>query len=120
MAANGTTGTLSDAVGYVREGVRAMKAYAPGEQKTGCIKLNTNECAWGPAPAVLKAICSVTEDQLRLYPSPLCDKVRQAAALYNAAREVGPDGELTVDAHVAKASLRTCTRNKKRFLGIYN
>ena len=80
MAANGTTGTLSDAVGYVREGVRAMKAYAPGEQKTGCIKLNTNECAWGPAPAVLKAICSVTEDQLRLYPSPLCDKVRQAAA----------------------------------------
>lgn len=57
-----------------------MKAYAPGEQLKGCIKLNTNECAWGPAPAVLKAVCAVTEDQLRLYPSPLCDKVRQAAS----------------------------------------
>jgi histidinol-phosphate aminotransferase len=71
---------LADAVGFVREDVQKMKAYAPGEQLKGCIKLNTNECAWGPAPAVLKAVCSVTEDQLRLYPSPLCDKVRQAAS----------------------------------------
>ena len=73
-------GNLADAVGFVREDVQKMKAYAPGEQLKGCIKLNTNECAWGPAPAVLKAVCSVTEDQLRLYPSPLCDKVRQAAS----------------------------------------
>ena len=71
---------LADAVGFVREDVQKMKAYAPGEQLKGCIKLNANECAWGPAPAVLKAVCSVTEDQLRLYPSPLCDKVRQAAS----------------------------------------
>lgn len=73
-------GNLADAVGFVREDVQKMKAYAPGEQLKGCIKLNTNECAWGPAPAVLKAVCAVTEDQLRLYPSPLCDKVRQAAS----------------------------------------
>ena len=45
-----------------------------------CIKLNTNECAWGPSPAVLKALAALTEDQLRLYPSPMCDKVRAAAA----------------------------------------
>ena len=45
-----------------------------------CIKLNTNECAWGPSPAVLKALSTLTEDQLRLYPSPMCDKLRAAAA----------------------------------------
>ena len=73
-------GNLADAVSFVREDVQKMKAYAPGEQITGCIKLNTNECAWGPAPAVLKAVCAVTEDQLRLYPSPMSDKVRKAAS----------------------------------------
>ena len=73
-------GNLADAVSFVRKDVQKMKAYAPGEQITGCIKLNTNECAWGPAPAVLKAVCAVTEDQLRLYPSPMSDKVRKAAS----------------------------------------
>jgi len=78
-ATNGAA-DVSTAIGYVRDDVKKMKAYAPGEQLKGCIKLNTNECAWGPAPAVLKALASITEDQLRLYPSPLCDRVRQAAA----------------------------------------
>jgi histidinol-phosphate aminotransferase len=57
-----------------------MKAYAPGEQINDATKLNTNECAWGPAPGVLKALSAATVDQLRLYPSPLADKVRAAAA----------------------------------------
>jgi len=65
---------------YLRKDVLAMSAYTPGEQVNDCIKLNTNECAWGPSPAVLKALAALTEDQLRLYPSPMCDKVRAAAA----------------------------------------
>jgi len=76
---NGDAG-LATAVSYLRDDVRKMKAYTPGEQINNAIKLNTNECAWGPSEAVLKAVAAVTPDQLRLYPSPLCDRVRQAAA----------------------------------------
>jgi len=65
---------------YLRPEVVSMKAYAPGEQINDATKLNTNECAWGPAPGVLKALSAATVDQLRLYPSPLADKVRAAAA----------------------------------------
>jgi len=69
-----------DASKYLRKDVLAMKAYTPGEQVNNCTKLNTNECAWGPSSAALKAIAEVTPDQLRLYPSPMCDRVRAAAA----------------------------------------
>ena len=65
---------------YLRAEVRAMKAYTPGEQVNECIKLNTNECAWGPSPKVLEALAGATGNSLRLYPSPLGDKLRQAAA----------------------------------------
>merc|ERR1719253_1952368 len=65
---------------YLRADVLAMSAYTPGEQINDATKLNTNECAWGPSPAVLKALASVSDDVLRLYPSPLCDKVRAAAS----------------------------------------
>jgi len=65
---------------YLRPAVVSMKAYTPGEQINNAIKLNTNECAWGPSPQVLKAIADVTPDQLRLYPSPMADRVRAAAA----------------------------------------
>ena len=65
---------------FLRPAVISMKAYAPGEQIKDAIKLNTNECAWGPSPEVLKAVAGVTPDQLRLYPSPMADRVRAAAA----------------------------------------
>mmetsp|Transcript_61393 Transcript_61393/g.121456 ORF Transcript_61393/g.121456 Transcript_61393/m.121456 type:complete len:396 (-) Transcript_61393:277-1464(-) len=65
---------------YLRSAVREMKAYTPGEQINNAIKLNTNECAWGPAKAVLEAVAALTPDQLRLYPSPMADRVRAAAA----------------------------------------
>ena len=61
MSANGhTSGTdaLSSALSCVREDVRGMKAYTPGEQINECVKLNTNECAWGPSEAVLKALAA--------------------------------------------------------------
>jgi len=65
---------------YLRKEVLAMKAYTPGEQINNATKLNTNECAWGPAPGVREALAKVTVDQLRLYPSPFADRVRAAAA----------------------------------------
>ena len=65
---------------YLRPDVIKMKAYTPGEQINDATKLNTNECAWGPAPGVLKALANLSVDALRLYPSPLSDKVRAAAS----------------------------------------
>ena len=76
---NGTANGKS-ATSYLRPDVVAMKAYTPGEQVNECIKLNTNECAWGPSPKVLEALAGATGNSLRLYPSPLGDKLRQAAA----------------------------------------
>ena len=58
---------------YIRPAVRAMSAYAPGEQVNDCVKLNTNECAWGPSPAVRELLAAGDPDQLRLYPQPLAD-----------------------------------------------
>ena len=79
MSGNGTANGKS-ATSYLRPDVVAMKAYTPGEQVNECIKLNTNECAWGPSPKVLEALAGATGNSLRLYPSPLGDKLRQAAA----------------------------------------
>lgn len=64
---------------YLRQDVRAMAAYTPGEQVTHCIKLNTNECPWGPSPVVKAVLAAVNEDQLRLYPDPLSRKLREVA-----------------------------------------
>ena len=65
---------------YLRPAVVSMSAYTPGEQINNATKLNTNECAWGPAPGVLKALAKTPVDALRLYPSPLANKVREAAS----------------------------------------
>ena len=67
---------------YFRPEIEQMAGYVPGEQPQGgkFIKLNTNECAWGPSPKVLEALAGATGNSLRLYPSPLGDKLRQAAA----------------------------------------
>ena len=76
----GIQDTMSSELSYVRQDVRAMSEYAPGEQVIGCIKLNTNECAWGPSPKVLQAISEIDEDKLRLYPNPTSLPVREAAS----------------------------------------
>ncbi len=70
---------------FLRPDVRAMAGYTPGEQVRDCIKLNTNECAWGPSPAVWQALERIRsegrgEDGLRLYPDPQSTGLRQAAA----------------------------------------
>ena len=52
--------------------VAAMHAYTPGLQPTeaGWVKLNTNECPYGPSERVLAAIAAASGDPLRLYPDP--------------------------------------------------
>lgn len=57
-----------------------MSAYTPGEQVRDCIKLNTNECAYGPSPAVLAVLQATGEDALRLYPDPVSRRLRDLCA----------------------------------------
>lgn len=68
---------------FVRENVRAMHGYAPGEQPaagTRVVKLNTNENPFPPSPNVVAAIRDVDGETLRRYPNPFGDKFRHAAA----------------------------------------
>lgn len=66
---------------HLRNDVRAMHGYTPGEQVTDCIKLNTNECAWPPSPRVLEVLKDIGDNRLRLYPDPVFKRLRQAAAM---------------------------------------
>ncbi|HBU11418.1 MAG TPA: histidinol-phosphate transaminase [Clostridiales bacterium] len=65
---------------YWSEKARGLTPYTAGEQpKRQCIKLNTNENAYGPSPTVLSAITEAARS-LRLYPAPDSGGLRQAAA----------------------------------------
>ncbi len=59
-----------------------LHPYVPGEQPRGnkLVKLNTNENPYPPAPGVLQAITSISEDQLRRYPDPDSSALREACA----------------------------------------
>jgi histidinol-phosphate aminotransferase len=59
-----------------------MQGYVPGEQPRddGYIKLNTNENPYGPSPRVIAALKKAVAPTLRLYPEPLSDSLRAAAA----------------------------------------
>jgi histidinol-phosphate aminotransferase len=66
----------------IRENVRRMTGYTPGEQinRPDVIKLNTNENPYPPSPRVFDAIRNaLTSDTLRKYPQPLGDDFRRAA-----------------------------------------
>ena len=79
---------VCSALRHLRPDIRAMGGYTPGEQVRDCIKLNTNECAWGPSPATRQALLASTDDSLRLYPDPTARDLREAAA---ARYSVSPD-----------------------------
>jgi histidinol-phosphate aminotransferase len=57
----------------------------PGEQPkiTNLVKLNTNENPYGPSPKVLEAIRAEASDNLRLYPDPNADHLKQTLADYH-------------------------------------
>ncbi len=67
---------------YVTQAVQALSAYTPGEQPkaVGIVKLNTNENPYPPSPAVGKALAAFDPARLRLYPDPMCVKVRERIA----------------------------------------
>lgn len=56
----------------VRESVRKLHAYVPGEQPAGenIIKLNTNENPYPPSPKVSAALRGMDAARLRMYPPP--------------------------------------------------
>lgn len=58
--------------------------YTAGEQpnKAHMIKLNTNECPYGPAPGVARAVKQLDVNALRLYPDPDCTLLVDALAEY--------------------------------------
>lgn len=63
---------------------RRLVPYVPGEQpRETLIKLNTNECPYPPSPQVMQAISGTRGDDLRRYPAPESDALRQAVAAYH-------------------------------------
>lgn len=69
-----------------RSNIQQMAGYTPGEQpqETGWIKLNTNENPYPPSPKVIEAIQQAATSRLNVYPDPLANSFRQAAArLFN-------------------------------------
>lgn len=67
---------------FIRPAVRAMAGYTPGEQPQGggFVKLNTNENPYPPSPRVRAAIAACAGDEVRLYPDPMANALRDAAA----------------------------------------
>lgn len=75
---------------FVRDTVRQMQGYTPGEQPQArrYIKLNTNENPYPPSPRVLAAVREAVNEELRLYPDPVADRLREkAAAVYGLRKE---------------------------------
>jgi histidinol-phosphate aminotransferase len=62
--------------------IRGLEAYTPGEQPSiaQLIKLNTNENPYPPSPAVLSALPSAVNANLRLYPDPDGKALKQTIA----------------------------------------
>lgn len=70
---------------YWSDVVHRLTPYVPGEQPRieGLVKLNTNECPYGPSQAVLAAMAAQTGEALRLYPDPQSSALRQAVAAHH-------------------------------------
>ncbi|MFT0473293.1 histidinol-phosphate transaminase [Pseudomonas antarctica] len=66
--------------------VKDLVPYVPGEQPklTKLVKLNTNENPYGPSPKALAAMQAELNDNLRLYPDPNSELLKQAVAKYYA------------------------------------
>ncbi|WP_339417531.1 MULTISPECIES: histidinol-phosphate transaminase [unclassified Pseudomonas] len=66
--------------------VKDLVPYVPGEQPklTKLVKLNTNENPYGPSPKALAAMQAELNDNLRLYPDPNSDLLKQAVAKHYA------------------------------------
>lgn len=65
--------------------VHTLTPYVPGEQPkvANLIKLNTNENPYPPSPKVFEAIESANNGNLKLYPDPNADLLKQTLADYH-------------------------------------
>lgn len=82
--------TRRETASLVRPVVRAMAGYVPGEQPQDrrYVKLNTNENPFPPSDAVLAAVRAAVGADLRLYPDPVANLLRdRAAARYGLDRD---------------------------------
>ena len=63
---------------------RNVEPYVCGEQPKDkkYVKLNTNESPYAPSPRVLNAIRNAADGDIRLYPDPSCDKLRETISNY--------------------------------------
>jgi histidinol-phosphate aminotransferase len=91
--------------------VHGLTPYVPGEQPklANLVKLNTNECPYGPSPRVLEAVRAEAADTLRLYPDPNSDRLRAGIAAYhgvNADQVFVGNGSDEVLAHAFMALLK--------------
>ena len=91
--------------------VHGLTPYVPGEQPklANLVKLNTNECPYGPSPKVLEAVRAEAADTLRLYPDPNSDRLRAGIAAYhgvNADQVFVGNGSDEVLAHAFMALLK--------------
>lgn len=91
--------------------VHSLTPYVPGEQPkiNNLIKLNTNENPYGPSPKVIAALQKEATDNLRLYPDPNSDALKQAIAEYhglNSNQVFVGNGSDEVLAHVFNALLK--------------
>ncbi|CUH94987.1 Histidinol-phosphate aminotransferase [Propionispora sp. 2/2-37] len=70
---------------YWSKVVRTLEPYVPGEQPQDkqYIKLNTNENPYPPSPKAMLAMKAAAGEDLRLYPTPTCDDLRQCIANYH-------------------------------------
>jgi histidinol-phosphate aminotransferase len=71
---------------YGRSAIASMKGYAPGLQpdpRENFIKLNSNENPFPPSPRVGEVLKGLAYEDLRLYPDPLSQELREKlGALY--------------------------------------
>jgi len=88
--------------------VHELTPYVPGEQPKvqDLIKLNTNENPYGPSPQVMAAIKDAVGDDLRLYPDPNSEQLKETIADYfglTAAQVFVGNGSDEVLAHIFQA-----------------
>ena len=96
---------------YWSDLVTQLEPYIPGEQPsmTNITKLNTNENPYGPSPLALTAMESLLNQDLRLYPPPGADQLKEAVADYydlNAHQVFLGNGSDEVLAHVFNGLLK--------------
>ena len=67
---------------FLNQQYQSLDAYTPGEQPRdiSCIKLNTNESPYPPAPSVVAAMTSEQVERLRLYSDPTAKELKEKLA----------------------------------------